>query len=76
MLSVDNLQRQAKMTAADLFDGAEQDLRDKFDIKFGTKEHYQMLKDFAPIIAAMVSAGATDLRTMLEEQHRERKRER
>lgn len=71
MMTVDNLHRQAKTTAADIFEHSLYLLCSEFDVKRGTSEAKKLAVDLAPVLAALINATTTDLRTMLEHQDRQ-----
>lgn len=72
MMTVDNLHRQAKITAADIFEHSFSVICDEFDVRRETPEAKKLAVDLSPILAALIEATTTDLRTMLEHQRREK----
>ena len=72
MMTVDNLHRQAKITAADIFEHSLSVICTEFDVKRGTPEARKIAVDLAPVLAALIEATTADLRTMLEHQGREK----
>lgn len=58
--------RQAMMTSDDLFNHAFGLLCEEFNVKRGTSDARKLAGELAPVLAAMIQAGTTDLRTMLE----------
>lgn len=72
MMTADSLHRQAKTTAADIFEHSLHLLCSEFDVKRGTPEAKKLATDLAPVLAALINATTTDLRTMLEHQDRQK----
>ncbi|GGH63176.1 hypothetical protein GVY41_18965 [Frigidibacter albus] len=71
MMTVDNLHRQAKVTADDIFEHTLSVVSGEFDVKRGTADFRKLAVELAPVIAAIMNVTATDLRTMLEHQRAE-----
>lgn len=71
MMTVDNLHRQAKTTADDIFNHSMMMICKEFDVERGTPAARKLAVELAPVLAAIIKSTTDDLRTMLEHQRGE-----